>query len=168
MRKRFVLFVPAACLWINLLPPGHSNRKTKSSALRQSLPERRPASDPSSWPGLRINPAGTSTLRPDRRIPVRQRFQQETTFKVKEYVYPRPTRGGYEYSENELSVYEGEALIGFSSRRRAHPGPQAGDIHLPGLRQQSPAASQDHPRRGQSRTVSTPNTKTSTRNLGKS
>ena len=38
--------------------------------------------------------------------------EEDDRFKVGEYVYPEPTRGRYEYSENELSVYEGEALIG--------------------------------------------------------
>jgi len=39
-------------------------------------------------------------------------FEENDQFTVKEYVYPEAKRGKYEYSENELSVYEGEAVIG--------------------------------------------------------
>ena len=39
-------------------------------------------------------------------------FEENDRFTVKEYVYPEARRGKYEYSENELLVYEGETAIG--------------------------------------------------------
>jgi len=133
MRKRIpVLFVPAAYLWINLqaaLPaaPGQENQVVSAEAVLART---------AVLPGesfklalrLRINPGwhiNAHDLTDEFLFASDFALEEDDRFKVKEYVYPEPTRGRYEYSENELSVYEGEALIGVlvEAAKGLGPGP---------------------------------------------